>query len=358
MVMYLWKKNLLADVMVGKLFIAQALEVVPKLRQVVTLPSKVDLTLKHRMKLVLLERNCQVAGNFSQSIYKRKDQVNVDEGLVNDIRMSNLDSHIHRLPALGHLRPEARPVDLRDCPARHRPGVEELEHVIDGLAKRLLNDGLVVSHVVLWNILPELAECLYHVRREHVRPHRHPLPKLLKAAASSLEGRNQRVQPPLTRLFALIHEVLKRDEGEGGEGHDQEQQALGNDPHAEPDWSFLERVLEVFRADFLERMQATCFNVRLLVQSFMDQVRSCPSSYRQRQNVSPRRRTPCGLRSVPSSKHSDLSQILSLRPPRKTLDSDHGRDSCPLFPRPPCHVETTTHALLFLAETADPPQGH
>ena len=117
--------------------------------------------------------------------------------IVKYIRVSNLDSHIHRLPGLGHLRPEACPVDLRDCPARHRPGVEELEHVIDGLAKRLLNDGLVVSHVVLqppslalkgvaahaclWDILTELAERLYHVGREHVRPHRHPLPKLLKA---------------------------------------------------------------------------------------------------------------------------------------------------------------------------------
>lgn len=96
----------------------------------------------------------------------------------------------------------------------------------------------------------------------------------------------------------------------------------------------------------LEMMQATCFHVRLLVKSLMDQVRSCPSSYRQRQNVSPRRRTPCGLRSVPSSKHSDLSQKLSLRPPRKTLDFDHGRDICPLYPRPPCHVETTTSKVM------------
>ena len=38
------------------------------------------------MKLVLLERDRQVAGNFSQSIYKRKDQVNVDESLVNDLQ--------------------------------------------------------------------------------------------------------------------------------------------------------------------------------------------------------------------------------------------------------------------------------
>ena len=37
--------------MVSKLFIAQALEVVPKLRQVVTLPSKVDLTLKNETSL-------------------------------------------------------------------------------------------------------------------------------------------------------------------------------------------------------------------------------------------------------------------------------------------------------------------